>query len=62
MKGARVQSLVRELRSRVLHGVAKKKKKEEKKGWGEEMGEYEEEGEQEERAHDNKSRKKTKEK
>ena len=27
MQGARVQSLVRELRSRMLHGVGKKKKK-----------------------------------
>ena len=35
MQGARVRSLVRELRSRMLHGVAKKKKKKRKKIKGE---------------------------
>ena len=39
-----------------------KKKRKKRKGRGEEMGEYEEEGKGEERIHDNKSRKKAKEK
>ena len=34
MQGARVRSLVRELRSRMLHGVAKKKKRKKIKGEG----------------------------